>query len=99
MQQCVSKYSARLHGSAPGSIGQEGSVSERVLFKFLAAFSNGALDAENYRCGQSLAANMTSSADVDSWKALGGRIDQSSGTWYTATGELISLPQRSERKL
>lgn len=31
---------------------------------------------------------MTSSADVDSWNALGGRIDQSSGSWYTATGKL-----------
>ena len=35
-----------------------------------------------------LPVKMASSADVDSWKALGGRVDQSSGSWYTATGKL-----------
>ena len=73
--------------------------SAYVLFKFLAAFSKGALYAENFGCGQPLAVKMTTSADVDSWKALGGRIDQSSGSWYTATGEATGpVLQRSERK-
>ena len=57
------------------------------MFKFVDVFSKSALDAENFRCCRSVAAEMASSADVDSWKALGGRVDQSSGSWYTATGK------------
>ena len=90
MRSCVRKHSARSHGSVPGSIGQEESVSECqsecVLFKFSMLFRKVRWTRRTFR-GRSLAANMTSSADVDSWKALGGRVDQSSGSWYTATGK------------